>query len=289
MLKYNPISNSMFRVSPDMIDDFKKQPLLSPFFIISVGIMDGNHTKGKRVDRFFDSEFLMLYCIDGKGWTQTPGGKIYEITVGNVFFCFEKTVQKYWADKDTPWTIAWARFNGTQAYKLLKNLNISFENPVITIGFNEKVLSLHKEMTLIMERGFAYNHILHAANCLRSLFSYFSICKTNYTDEPAISRIIDYMNSNINKSLHLQHISEKLNITNDYLIRYFKKQTGYTPMDYFINLKIQKACYLITTTDKAICDISAELGFNNPYYFSRIFKNKTGYSPSEYRKTYSYM
>jgi len=56
--------------------------------------------------------------------------------------------------------------------------------------------------------------------------------------------------------------------------------TGMTIHQYVIQLRIKKALNLILNTDKSICDISLEVGYEDIHYFSRLFKKKTGYTPS---------
>ncbi|MCB0166075.1 MAG: helix-turn-helix transcriptional regulator, partial [Anaerolineae bacterium] len=65
--------------------------------------------------------------------------------------------------------------------------------------------------------------------------------------------------------------------------RVFKKKTGYAPIDYFIRLKIQKACELLETTDQQVSEIGHSLGYPDIYYFSRLFKKVVGLSPRQYR------
>ena len=50
-------------------------------------------------------------------------------------------------------------------------------------------------------------------------------------------------------------------------------------MAYFIQLKIRKACELLDQTDSTIREIASQLGYDDPYYFSRIFKKDTGLLP----------
>jgi AraC-like DNA-binding protein len=64
----------------------------------------------------------------------------------------------------------------------------------------------------------------------------------------------------------------------------FKQKTGYSPIQFFIRLKIQKSCEYLYFTNLNIKEICKEVGFDDPYYFSRMFKKQIGVSPSEYRK-----
>ena len=68
-------------------------------------------------------------------------------------------------------------------------------------------------------------------------------------------------------------------------MRVFKEQTGHSPMDYFIQLKMQHACKLLAFRRDSIGQIGKELGYQDPYYFSRAFRKVIGMSPTEYRRT----
>jgi AraC-like DNA-binding protein len=63
----------------------------------------------------------------------------------------------------------------------------------------------------------------------------------------------------------------------------FKQKTGFAPMEYFNQLKVQKACQYLLFTDLRIKEIAEQLGMEDPYYFSRMFKGVMGLSPKEYR------
>ena len=58
-----------------------------------------------------------------------------------------------------------------------------------------------------------------------------------------------------------------------------------SPIEYFIHLKMQKACQLLYTEDSRVKQIAALLGYDDPYYFSRLFKKYMNTSPETYRKS----
>ncbi|MCK2169525.1 helix-turn-helix domain-containing protein, partial [Thalassospira xiamenensis] len=57
-----------------------------------------------------------------------------------------------------------------------------------------------------------------------------------------------------------------------------------TPMQAFQHLKITRACYLLDITDLSITQVAADLGYDDPYYFSRQFKKVMGVAPRDYRR-----
>ncbi|RME70993.1 MAG: AraC family transcriptional regulator, partial [Verrucomicrobia bacterium] len=56
------------------------------------------------------------------------------------------------------------------------------------------------------------------------------------------------------------------------------------PLDYFNRLKVQRACELLATTTLSIAEIAEQLGFDDPYYFSRLFRKIMGMAPRVYRR-----
>ncbi len=96
--------------------------------------------------------------------------------------------------------------------------------------------------------------------------------------------VINYMLQNIDTKFSLEQLSDYIKMSKYHFVRKFKETTGYSPIQYFNRLKIQKACELLDTTSLDINEISLILSFNTPYYFSEVFKKIVGYSPSKYRR-----
>lgn len=91
-----------------------------------------------------------------------------------------------------------------------------------------------------------------------------------------------YVKKHYSEKLTLTDISDVLNISAGHLSNTFKKMTGVTISDYIASVKIDHAKELIDTHEFLMYEISEQLGFDNPYYFSKVFKKVTGISPREY-------
>ena len=66
-----------------------------------------------------------------------------------------------------------------------------------------------------------------------------------------------------------------------------KAFTGFTPLNYLINIRISEAMKLLKRKGTVITDIALDTGFYSSQHFSTTFKKLTGYTPSEFRKNYS--
>lgn len=67
----------------------------------------------------------------------------------------------------------------------------------------------------------------------------------------------------------------------------FKKETGYSPLDFLIRQRLQHAARLLATTQEPIASVSAAVGYEDPFYFSRSFRKIMGCSPRTYRSRYT--
>ena len=63
-----------------------------------------------------------------------------------------------------------------------------------------------------------------------------------------------------------------------------KNFTGFTPINYLINIRISEAIRLLKKKDISITDIALDTGFYSSQHFSTTFKKLTGYTPSQFRK-----
>ncbi len=95
----------------------------------------------------------------------------------------------------------------------------------------------------------------------------------------------EYINLHLDEKLSLEFLAKEVGYSEYHLSRKFNKEMGCSINDYIQNERLEKAKYLLTTTNTNIEEISMDLGFGSRSYFTSIFKKHTGETPSEYRKT----
>ena len=98
-----------------------------------------------------------------------------------------------------------------------------------------------------------------------------------------IAIVCDYIEKNYEKQITLSEVAELVNMSESAFSHFFKKKTQCTFIGHVINLRIAKACQMLSETTHSIAEICFLCGFNNLSNFIRIFKKKKGNTPSEYR------
>ncbi|OBZ14429.1 AraC family transcriptional regulator [Bacillus sp. FJAT-27264] len=98
-----------------------------------------------------------------------------------------------------------------------------------------------------------------------------------------VSQAIRYIQQHYQESISLDSIAEQLNYSPRHLSMTFKAQTGASPIDYLIQVRLSHAKELLLRTDATLRDIAAEVGYSDVYYFSRVFKKHTSLSPVRFR------
>jgi transcriptional regulator GlxA family with amidase domain len=68
------------------------------------------------------------------------------------------------------------------------------------------------------------------------------------------------------------------------LLRAFTRELKETPINYLVNLRLEKAAKMLRETGKSINQVSYAVGFHDSNYFSKMFRRKYACSPREYRK-----
>ncbi|MCD8356705.1 MAG: AraC family transcriptional regulator [Clostridia bacterium] len=97
-------------------------------------------------------------------------------------------------------------------------------------------------------------------------------------------RIRKYIDDHYNEEVSLQAISDALHANSYYLAHVFKENTGYSPMQYAIRLRIGKAQELLTYTNYSVTQIAGMVGYDNISHFNAMFTKYIGMAPGKYRK-----
>lgn len=232
-------------------------------------------------------EYILMYCLDGSGWMES-GNKLFNVKKGDIVICEKELAHGYGASREDPWTIYWAHFVGEGAPELLSLLGVNAQTPVLSPGILQELLDMMHGMHSVLKAGYTLQHLLRCSTLLQQFFSIVIQEKTNRglsaNKRFDVDSIISTMQNHLYDELSLDELASSVNLSKYHFSRCFKDKTGYSPIEYFNRLKIQRACELLDTSSMSIKEISSRLAYNNPYYFSESFKSYIGYSPAHYRK-----
>lgn len=97
-----------------------------------------------------------------------------------------------------------------------------------------------------------------------------------------------YVREHYQDKLTLGQVAEALGISSGYLSTVFSKHVGESFSNYVAEVKVEKAKELLKEHRYMMYEISDQLGFENPFYFSKVFKKFAGVSPKEYEAQCSF-
>jgi two-component system response regulator YesN len=180
-------------------------------------------------------------------------------------------------DNDFFYSVNQCRKFGTELYYYLIDTYDEFINETFIILYNNFMLKIRKINSYNKLKHLLYNFIKDC-NCTinknQQDLSRDRIIKT----KKLISQHI-----NENKPITLEIIANKMFISPSYLSRTFKKIEGIKFIDYVNYYRLDKAKFLLSTTNDTIENIAFICGYNEPNSFRRLFKKKLGITPNAYR------
>ncbi|MFD0679046.1 MULTISPECIES: response regulator transcription factor [unclassified Paenibacillus] len=100
-----------------------------------------------------------------------------------------------------------------------------------------------------------------------------------------VIKVQNYVENNISEGVTLQSLSEHLHLHPGYISKLYKSETGETIGDYLLKLRMQRASFLLATTDDKVYEIALKLGYQTTHHFINIFKRYFMVTPQEYRES----
>lgn len=98
-----------------------------------------------------------------------------------------------------------------------------------------------------------------------------------------IKQVQEMVTRDTGQDLSVKMIADKVYLHPVYLSKIYKAETGEGLGDYMIRMRMERALYLLKNSNKKIYEITSELGYQNPQYFSKMFKKHYGMTPNEFR------
>ncbi len=98
-----------------------------------------------------------------------------------------------------------------------------------------------------------------------------------------LDSVITYISEHYHEKITTARLAELCYVSEAHFCRFFKSSVGKTVTRYINEYRVEKAKVLLSNTGGTIAQIGAEVGFEDPNYFSRVFRAIAGMSPQEYR------
>ena len=105
-----------------------------------------------------------------------------------------------------------------------------------------------------------------------------------YRGKEEIERAKEYIETHWLEVFDINEMAKAACLSRTHFSRLFKKHTGMTPHDYYVNFKVSRIKEKLSDSNLSISQVFAACGLDYNGYFAKVFKEKTGLSPSQYRK-----
>ena len=174
----------------------------------------------------------------------------------------------------------WVHFTGYNIEEILKDAHLDYG--VYSVAHSPIIQKLL--LQLIAE----YNQIktVSSANGLLLYILYMLGKQTNNANSTNdyLQNAVTYITANYNTEIHIKELADACNLSQSHFMYLFKEEIGMTPLAYQQTLRIKDTMSALISTKLNIAEIAAQVGYQDPLYFSRVFKKLVGVSPREYRK-----
>ena len=137
----------------------------------------------------------------------------------------------------------------------------------------------------IARRRLLKPHVLmQTKGIINSLLSVFlkEAVKSNFYNDSRVYKAAQYIREHLNEKMLLKDIAGHCGVSEDHLIRLFRRNLNITPVAYINKKKIEQAQLKLLLGKCHIKDIAYSLSFDNLSYFNRVFRSIVGMTPTEY-------
>lgn len=234
------------------------------------------------VDRQNYDSFLIMYVESGSGYVEQSGA-VLPIKAGSLAFLDCYGPHRYYTK--TGWEISWIHFDGFLARSYYEHAT---QNGIVITPQNpyNASHSLRKIFNSFHEKRKANEPVM--SKRITDLLTELVLASSNNVvqDEQAdtMEDTLAFISENAANPITVEQLAGRANLSPFYFTRLFKKETGFTPHEYVICVRVNMAKFYLKTTDLPLKEIAFRSGFNSECSFCTSFKKSVGLTPGAYRK-----
>jgi AraC-like DNA-binding protein len=246
----------------------------------------GEHTKIHKFSYFYGGEGRIEYNDDETALTpgmivySSPGNWIQLTSSRHDPLRFYSVMFDYALVKWEGWNVRCLHREQREQKLPLDNL-IHVKQRSLVAGIVQQMHSYWVKKAI----GYDWKVKLGFMNLLSELKSQQVQAKGEDASLDLIHKAIAYINDHYREPIDRKALADHVSLSHSHLSLLFKKYTGWSPVQYVIKIRMDKAKELLRDSRKSISHIASEVGYPDPLYFSRVFAKETGLSPRDYRNS----
>jgi AraC-like DNA-binding protein len=215
-----------------------------------------------------------LACFGGEGRVLVDG-RLKPCRAGQAFLLPPGTRHAFHTPKGKQWDFCWVRFQEKAGQQPVANVN----SPVLA-DFDVEPLRL-----AITGLHYECSHSRAAAeidNWVKLVYGYvLRFAEPRRIDE-RIWRLWEKVVNDLGHPWTSGEMARAVHLSEKQLERLCRRELGRTPRQQLIWLRMRRAAELLADDTRKIANVTAEVGYENPFVFSTAFKRCMGWSPSEH-------
>ncbi|WP_226669713.1 helix-turn-helix domain-containing protein [Metabacillus litoralis] len=237
-------------------------------------------------------DWLMIYTASGEGAVRV-GGKQFFHTAGTLTILPPGVTHDYYTIEGHIWEMQWCHFIPRPSWiewlpKISKNTMIFHTE----IKLKSERIAIYESFRKVIQYNLHSENLFHYELAINALEETILLL-ANYLHQQNSSTVlldsrikeaVDYVTENYNQQIQVKELAKHVSLSPSRLSHLYKEQVGESIIETVKKIRLKQAERLLLHTTRTINEISHEVGYQTPDYFTRIFTDYFGESPSAYRK-----
>ncbi|HEX2951986.1 MAG TPA: AraC family transcriptional regulator [Armatimonadota bacterium] len=226
---------------------------------------------------------IFQYTLAGHGVLERAEER-YVLKAGQAFLVTVPDDHHYYLPAGwEPWEFVFICFDGGDVIRHVHWV-LDQQGPVFDLPIDHPVLGCYSELLSAMQAQQCPN-VEMIAECL---YRFILRLRRSVKHPPTlprqeVTRVLQYVAQHYAEDINIENLAEASGLSRAHFSRIFHHEMGTSPLQYLLDIRLQRATCLLRSTQFSLEEISAQCGFASANYFGKVFRKHYATTPMAYR------